>query len=340
MKQESGDIVLLPQPIEAEAEAILKKNSFDVIVALDSDPVTVASLMDNAWAIILRTGIHISRELIERSDRLSTISRTGGGVDNVDLDAATDNGIIVTSSLGVNTNSVVEHCLALIMALHKELFLMDHEVRNNNFAIRFKNLPRDLHGKTLGVVGFGRIGSKLAQSCRQLFGMNILAHDVYMEQEVGDQYASWVNFVPLQQIFSDSDIISLHIPLTDATRGLIDRNFLSKMKADAIIINTSRGEIICENDLAEILYDGRIAGAGLDVFEKEPLPADSPLIKLKNVILTPHTAALTRECVLRMATSAAERVVDLHSGYIPANIANPEVLNHKRWRNLREKKVD
>jgi D-3-phosphoglycerate dehydrogenase len=340
MKEESGDIVLLPQPIETEAEAILKNYGFKVIVALDSDPATVAPLMDNAWAIILRTGIYISRELIESSARLSTISRTGGGVDNIDLDAATKNGVIVTSSLGVNTNSVVEHCLALIMALYKELFLMDHEVRNNNFAIRFENLPRDLNGKTLGVVGFGRIGLKVAQSCRQLFGMNILAYDIYMEEKVGDQYASWVKFVSLPQIFSDSDVISLHIPLTDATRGLVDRNLLNKMKANAIIINTSRGEIVCENDLAEILNDGRIAGAGLDVFNKEPLPADSPLIRLKNVILTPHTAALTKECVIRMATSAAERVVDLNAGFIPANIANPEVLNHKRWLNLRDKNFD
>jgi len=112
------------------------------------------------------------------------------------------------------------------------------------------------------------------------------------------------------------------------------------MKADAIIINTSRGEIVCEKDLAVILREGRISGAGLDVFDKEPLPADSPLIGLKNIILTPHTAALTKECVLRMATSAAERIVDLHAGYIPENVANPEVLNHKRWHHLLEKKVD
>jgi len=220
MKGESSGIILLPQPIEAAAEAILRNNDFKIIVASDSNPSTVAALMENVWAIVLRTGIYISKELIERSDKLSTISRTGGGVDNIDLGAATKNGVIVTSSIGVNTNSVVEHCLALIMALLKELFRMDNEVRNNNFAIRFKNLPRDLHGKTLGVVGFGRIGSKVAQNCRQLFGMNILAYDAYMEDKVGDQYASWVKFVSLPQIFSDSDVISLHIPLTEMTRGL------------------------------------------------------------------------------------------------------------------------
>lgn len=338
MKGESSGIVLLPQPIETEAEAILRKSNLQVIVAPDAKSATVAPLMGKAWAIVLRTGIFITRELIELSDQLSTISRTGGGVDNIDLDAATEKGVVVTSSLGVNTNSVVEHCLTLIMALHKELFLMDREVRNDNFSIRFKNLPRDLHGKTIGIVGFGRIGSQLAHSCRQLFGMKILAHDIYMEDKVGDEYSWWVNFTPLEQLFRESDVISLHIPLTETTRGVIDINMLGTMKKDAILINTSRGEIICENDLVDVLSKGRIAGAGLDVFEKEPLPADSPLIGLNNVILTPHSAALTSECVLRMATSAAERVVDLYQGFIPANIANSEVLNHSRWGHLRDKK--
>lgn len=334
----SSGIVLLPQPIEAEAEAILKSNGLNPVVAPDTSPETVAPLMENAWALVLRTGITITRELVERAGDLRTISRTGGGVDNVDLDAATEKGILVTSSLGVNTASVVEHCLALMMALFKKLPLLDQEVRKGNFAIRYRNLPRDLQGKTLGIVGFGRIGSRLAENCRHIFGMKILAHDMYLDSQARAEMASFVEFTTVEQLFERSDAISLHIPLSDQTRGLVDRRLLGLMKSDAVIINTSRGEVIHEADLVDFLRSRRIAGAGLDVFGQEPPPPGSPLFELDNVLMTPHTAALTGECVLRMATSAAERVVKLWQGFVPDNIANPEVLKHERWSSLKKLK--
>lgn len=336
MEDQSTGIVLLPQPIEEEAGAILTEHGLQLVVAPDPSPETVAPLMEKAWAIVLRTGISITRELIEMARNLSTISRTGGGVDNVDLQAATEKGIIVTSSLGVNTASVVEHCLALMMALFKQMPLMDREVRKGNFAIRYKNLPRDLQGKTLGIVGFGRIGSRLAENCRQIFGMKILAYDMYLDEQIRAKLAPSVEFTTIEQLFERSDVVSLHIPLSDQTRGLVDRKLLGLMKPDALIINTSRGEVIREADLVDFLRSRRIAGAGLDVFEQEPPSPDSPLFALDNVIMTPHTAALTGECVLRMATSAAERVVNLWQGYVPDNIANPEVLKHARWRNLKK----
>lgn len=336
MRDQSKGIVLLPQPIEEEAGAILKNSGLRPMVAPDASPETVVPLMEKAWALVLRTGITITRELIEGADELATISRTGGGVDNVDLAAATEKGIIVTSSLGVNTNSVVEHCLALMMALFKQLPLMDREVRKGNFPIRYKNLPRDLQGKTLGIVGFGRIGSQLAENCRSIFGMKILAHDLYLNQQARAELATSVEFTSIEQLFERADAVSLHIPLSDQTRGLVDRKLLELMKPGAVIINTSRGEVIQEADLVDALRGGRIAGAGLDVFEQEPPPFDSPLFDLDNALMTPHTAALTGECVLRMATSAAERVVNLWQGYIPENIANPEVLKHARWRSLKK----
>ena len=337
MGQESIDIVLLPQPIETEAEAILTSNGLKVVVASDASPESVAPLMENARAIVLRTGITITRELLDRASRLWTISRTGGGVDNVDLEAATQRGVVVTSSLGINTDSVVEHCLSLMLALFKQLPLMDREVRSGNFSIRFKNIARDLHGKTLGVVGLGRIGSRLAEDCQRLFGMEILAYDAFLDERRRAELTSWVRFTTLEELFGRSDAVSLHIPLSEETRGLVNRQMLGMMKPDAVIINTSRGGVIREDDLVDCLRSGGIAGAGLDVFEKEPLPADSPLFRLDNVILTPHSAALTRECVLRMAASSAERVVELLQGFVPANVANPQVLAQERWQHLRQR---
>lgn len=329
--------VLLPQPIEAEAMQVLKKGDIDVLTAKEPKPEIVGPLMKEARAVVLRTGIRMSRELLAFPNKLMMISRTGAGVDNVDIPAATEQGIIVTSSIGVNTTSVVEHALALILALFKQLFLMDGEVRKGNFAIRYKNCPTDLRDKTLGIVGFGRIGSAIAQACHSVFAMKILAHDALLTDAQKNGYRDWVAFTDLPDLCRRSDCISIHTPLTRETEKMFDSRFFSGMKKTAFIINTSRGGVINEADLIEALKGGVIAGAGLDVFENEPLQPGNGLLSLKNVILTPHTAALTEECVTRMAVAGAERVIDLFNGFIPDNVANPEVLSLERWKYLRKR---
>lgn len=329
--------VLLPQPIEAEAIRVLEKNGVHWITAGEPKSEIVGPLMKGVQAIVLRTGIRITRELLSYPNDLMTISRTGAGVDNVDLTAATEKGIIVTSSIGVNTTSVAEHALALILALFKQLFLMDGEVRKGNFSIRYQNCPRDLREKTIGIVGFGRIGSLIARACNTAFAMKVLAYDVFLsdQQKAIDQ--DWVTFTDLPDLCNHSDVISIHTPLTQDTERMFDRAFFSGMKRTALIINTSRGGVINEPDLIRALREGVIAGAGLDVFEHEPIQPGNELLSMKNVILTPHTAALTEECVNRMAVAGAERVVDLFNGFIPENVANPEVLSLARWKYLREK---
>ena len=331
------NIVLLPQPIETEAVEVLEKSNVDVLTAREPKPETVGPLMKEARAVVLRTGIRITRELLAYPNELMMISRTGAGVDNVDIPAATEQGIIVTSSIGVNTTSVVEHALALILALFKQLFLMDGEVRKGNFAIRYKNCPTDLRDKTLGIVGFGRIGSLIAQACNTVFAMKIFAYDALLTEAQRQSYREWVTFTDLPDLCRRSDCISIHTPLTRETEKMFDRKFFSGMKKTAFIINTSRGGVINEADLIEALKGGVIAGAGLDVFENEPLQPGNGLLSLKNVILTPHTAALTEECVTRMAVAGAERVVDMFNGFIPDNVANPEVLTLERWKYLRKR---
>jgi D-3-phosphoglycerate dehydrogenase len=331
------NIVLLPQPIEAEAMEVLEKGNAQLLTAAEPKPEIVGPLMKEAKAIVLRTGIRMTRELLAYPSELMMISRTGAGVDNVDIPAATEKGIIVTSSIGVNTTSVVEHALALILALYKQLFLMDGEVRKGNFAIRYKNCPTDLRDKTLGIVGFGRIGSSIAQACHTVFAMKVLAYDLLLTDEQKESYRGWVAFTDLPDLCRRSDCISIHTPLNRETEKMFDRRFFSDMKKTAFIVNTSRGGVINEPDLIEALKSGVIAGAGLDVFENEPLQPGNGLLSLKNVILTPHTAALTEECVTRMAVAGAERVVDLFNGFIPDNVANPEVLSMDRWKYLRKR---
>jgi D-3-phosphoglycerate dehydrogenase len=326
--------VLLPQPIESEAMVLLEQANCTITVAADPKPETVLPLIQDAHGLILRTGLTITRDLLAAADKLLVIARTGGGLDNVDVAAASEKGIIVTSNLDVNTISVAEHVIAMMLALSKQLYLLDSAVRQGNFGIRYRNLPRDLHGKTIGLLGFGRIGSEIGRICRQTFAMQVLAYDPYLSAEKKNELSPGVTFVELGELLSNSDVVSIHVPLTDQTRHLVDDPEIALMKPDAVLINASRGGVVNEAALCEALQNNRIAGAGLDVFSREPVPEDHPLLKLGNVILTPHSAALTGECVTRMATEAAQCVLDVFAGREPPNVANRQILESGRWKHL------
>ena len=326
--------VLLPQPVEIEAVQRLEEAGHTVITAPDPKPETVLPLMKNTQAVILRTGITMTRELIEAAEDLQVISRTGGGFDNVDVEAATDNGVIVTSNLGVNSISVCEHVLAMMLSLAKKLPRLDHAVRNDNYSIRYQNLSRDLNGKTMGLLGFGRIGYQVATACHTVFNMKVLACDPYLPEELKAQHADLVTFVDKEQLCRESDVISVHVPLTDQTRHSLSTPEFELMKREAIVINTSRGPVIDEEALVEALHNNVIGGAGLDVQSQEPPDPGSPLLQLDNVLLTPHSAALTNECVIRMATDAADRTLEVLAGKKPLNVANPEVFDSHRWEHL------
>ncbi|MBC7217035.1 MAG: hydroxyacid dehydrogenase [Candidatus Caldatribacterium sp.] len=329
--------VLLPQPIEEAALKLLEGSGLPVVVAPDPSFSTVASLIQKARAIILRTGIKITRDLIERADDLWIISRTGTGVDNVDIQAATERGIIVTSNTGVNATTVAEHTLSLILALLKQLFLLDREVRKGNFGIRYKNYPQDVAGKVLGIVGFGRIGQILARYFYTMSLTRVLAYDPFLPEERKKEFIHFVSFVGLEEVFKNADIVSIHVPLNENTRNMISWKQLSLMKRRAYLVNVSRGGVVNEQDLVRALREGVIAGAGIDVFEQEPVDPGNPLLQMDNVILTPHAAALTKECVARMAIEAVRRVIALFNNYIPDNVVNPEVLKMEKWKHLRER---
>ena len=329
--------VLLPEPIEKEAFELLEAGGAEILTAADPRPETVKPLMPRADAIVLRTGIKITADLLAGADRLMTISRTGAGIDNVDVATATRQGVIVSSSAGANTTTVTEHALALILALYKQLFTLDRQLKKGDFKIRYAYLPRDLRGKTLGVVGFGKIGTEVARACHTVFGMDVLAYDEYLPQPARAALASWVTFTGLEDLCRRSHVVTVHTPLTDETRGLIGRRLLSLMKPEAVIVNTARGGIIDEAALADALERKVIAGAGIDVFEQEPPRPDNPLLRAENVIVTPHTASLTPECTVRLALLGAQRVVDVFQGFVPDNVANAQVLSLDRWKHLRRR---
>jgi len=262
----------------------------------------------------------ITREMMQNSS-VKIIAKHGVGVDNIDLEAATELGIPVTVTPNANAVSVAELTIGFIFALSKKLI----DLHNNLYQKRqfVSNVGLELHGKTLGVVGFGSIGKEVAKRALCL-GMRVLVYDPYVEESVLRELG--FEKVELDQLLRQSDFVSLHVPLNETTRHLIDREKLSLMKKTAYLINTARGGVVNEEALIEALKNGQIAGAALDVFNAEPLPADSPFFDCPNVIMTPHVGAHTYEAILRMNMMAAESIVDFFSGKIPKHVVNNEVI--------------
>jgi len=262
----------------------------------------------------------ITREMLQNSS-VKIIAKHGVGVDNIDLEAATELGIPVTVTPNANAVSVAELTIGFIFALSKKLI----DLHNNLYQKRqfVSNVGLELHGKILGIVGFGSIGKEVAKRALCL-GMRVLVYDPYVEEsnlrELG------VEKTELDELLRQSDFVSLHVPLNESTRHLIDREKISLMKRTAYLINTARGGVVDEKALAEAFKSGQIAGAALDVFDVEPLPADSPFFDCPNVIMTPHVGAHTYEAILRMNMMAAESIVDFFNGKIPKHVVNRDVI--------------
>ena len=262
-----------------------------------------------------------TRRVIEAGAKagLRVIARAGVGYDAVDVPAATDNGVVVTYAPGSNHEAVGEHALLLVLALAKNLVWQHAETAAGNWPRKAQHPVRE---KTLGVIGLGRTGK--ATALRALaFRMNVIACDPYVDPEFARRHN--ISLLPLDDVLQWSDFLSLHVPLTPETRNLIRADTLARMKSEAVLVNTSRGEVVHEADLVEALRSKRIAAAGLDVFEHEPL-RDHPLQSLPNVILTAHTAGVDFRSREDMARFAAEAIVDVLAGRWPAErIVNPEV---------------
>ena len=263
-------------------------------------------------ALIIRNQTKVTSNLLSEAKALQVIGRAGAGYDNIDVSAASQAGVVVSYSPEENAVSVAEHVFALMLALARKIPGADRSVKNGRWE-RKKYHGNELLGKTLGILGLGKIGARVALRAKA-FGMRILAYDAYLSTAHLHFTETGTYPVSFDQLLSESDFLTVHLPLNEETRGMLNIKIFEKMRSTAFLINTSRGEIVVEKDLAKALTEGKLAGAALDVRDIEPPTAESPLHMLDNVILTPHTAGLTYEAQEKVVDAVAEDVDRVLSG--------------------------
>jgi D-3-phosphoglycerate dehydrogenase len=275
--------------------------------------------LKTAHALIARDDIHIDAALLAEAANLRVIGRVGAGLGNVDIEAATNRGIIVMNTPGVNAIAAGEHTIALMLALSRRLVVAHNSLREGWWLLdRKRQAGVQLYKKTLGIIGLGRVGRVVASRCLA-FGMTVLAFDPYLTEDRLDD--DRILLVSLRELLSRSDFVSVHIPATPETRGMIDASFIGQMKPGARLINTSHGSIYDENAVAQALKDGHLAGAAVDVYREEP-PYNSPLIGLENVIHTPHIGDNTVEATQDVSIKIVRQVLDALRGEDYRNVVN------------------
>lgn len=313
--------VLIPSDITSAGKEYLWENGCEVTVLEDSSVESICRNIGDMDAVLARTEEYPAR-VFKAAKKLKVISRYGSGVDNIDLEAASAHGVQICNTPIANANSVAEHTVMLILACAKKAVLQDKACRRGDFASRNRERGIELEGKCLGIIGCGNIGRMAAQKMVYGFGMRAVGYDEYVDPAKVPDCIRMVNSV--DAVYEEADFISLHVPLTEATKGMVGREALGKMKKDAYVINCARGGLIDEEALYEAVSSGQIAGAGLDVFESEileggkPLDADSPLFTLDQIVVSPHNAALTVEACDRMGVHAAQGILEVLAGKEPA----------------------
>lgn len=311
--------ILVSDPLAKEGVEILQKiPEFAVDVKTDLKPDELKAVIGNYDALIVRSATKVTADVIANAGKLRVIGRAGVGLDNVDLAAATQKGIIVMNAPAGNTISTAEHTMSMILALSRNIAQANSSTKKGEWK-RSKFMGVELYGKALGVIGLGRIGTELAKRAFS-FGMRVLAFDPFLSREVAENLG--IEVAELNKLLSESDYISVHTPLTEDTKHMISREQFAIMKQGVRVINCARGGIIDEEALVAAVKEGKVAGAALDVFEKEPPAADNELLKLDNVIITPHLGASTEEAQLNVAIEVAEIVRDALLGRGIRNAAN------------------
>ena len=331
--------VVMTQSVCPEGvEALKSSGLFETIYAADNpDPNNYLDQMADADALIVRIA-KCDAKAIEHSPKLKVIGRTGVGYDTVDVKKATERGIPVVITPGANNRSVAEHAVAMMFALSKNLIEGDVETRKGNWEIRGNHKAFELEGKTVGVIGLGAIGRETAKICQGV-GMKLAGYDPFLSQDkieaLGAKY-----YADYEELLKDSDVVTIHVPLTNETKDMIGAKQFAMMKKTAIVVNCSRGGIINEADLVNALKNGDIAGAGTDVFCEEPVKPDYPLLHCPNLIVSPHSAAQTREAVIKMALMCVKGCTEILRGKKWPFVADKSVYDHEIWQGKEWAQVD
>ena len=301
--------ILIIQPIhEAGIKLLMNNSNYEYEILENLEAQDIKSKISNCDAISIRTA-KLSGELINCSKNLKIISRHGVGYDNIDLTASKEKNITLAITATANAVAVAEHVLFMLLNIAKRKSMYDESVKSGNFSNRNK-LPKtiEIWNKNILIAGFGRIGQCLIKRCKG-FEMNVFVYDPFVSKEVVESLGG-KKVENLEDSIKNMDAVSLHVPLNDKTKNLINYNLLRKMKKNCIIINAARGGVINETDLDRALNENLIFGAGLDVFEKEPPEQNNPLLKNEKVFLSPHTAAFTEECMARMGKETIQNIID------------------------------
>jgi D-3-phosphoglycerate dehydrogenase len=321
--------VLIADSIDEEGIDNLKEVA-DVVVDTKISHEELIDSINEYDGIIIRSRTKLTENVINKADNLKIIARAGVGVDNVDLNAATEKGIMVVNTAESTTITVAEHTMALILSLARKIAIADKSLKQGKWE-KSKFMGTEIRHKVLGVVGMGRIGSQVVNRCKA-FEIDSIVYDPYLKESVAKEMG--VELVDLETVLKEADIITIHVPLTPQTKHLISDNELKMMKNTAFIVNCARGGIIDEEALYNGLKNNDIAGAALDVFENEP-PEGSKLLELDNIVLTPHIAASTNEAQRDAAIIAADEIVKVFKGKIPKNVLNLPAVDSITFQKLK-----
>ena len=285
-------------------------------------PAALAEILDDSVAVIASTD-PFDASVFDACPNLKVIARTGVGVDAIDVSAATKAGVVVATTPGANEEAVADHALAMILTLQRRIGENDAAIRDGRWDRAGNLTPSDLYGATVGLIGSGVIGRAVIRRLLA-FGTEVLVYDPFL-----DSAPTGTELVDLPTLLSRSDVITVHAPLTDGTRGLLGAEEFAAMKPGSFVVNVSRGGILNEHALAESIRSGHLAGAGLDTFEREPI-GDSPLLEFPTVLMSPHIAGLSHRSITAMTEQATQSVLDVLDGRLPASAVNPDALGSQR----------
>ena len=269
--------------------------------------------------------LQVDKQFLKKTPNLILISSSGAGYDTIDVPACTDAGILVVNQTGGNAEGVAEHAVAMMLNLFKRIGESDHALRRGWNEPRTNLMGRDLLNKTVGIIGLGNTGSRVAEICKLAFNCEILAYDPYIKEDLFEK--KHASKTELSELLTKSDVISVHVPLNKETKNMINKNTFKKMKKGSYFVTTARGSIHNEDDLYECLSEGHLAGAGLDVWDYEPPSSTHKLLQLENVIASPHTAGVTEDSRNKMSAFVATQLLDIFDGKDPARPVNPEIID-------------